>query len=84
MMDLIIMTILLSIGMSIYLYIFTRKKYFCIFLAIFGTSAAIPLFFHLKYNFGHAWTIWIVSFIVLILAISIKYPEKMKKWEKDF
>jgi len=78
------MTIGLSIGMSIYLYLFTRQKYFCWFFAIFGSSASIPLFSHLKYNFGNAWLVWIICFVVLMFYLGKKYSEKMKKWEEDF
>jgi len=84
MKDLIIMTIALSIGMSIFLYILLRNKVFCVFLALFGTSAAIPLFFHLKYNFGYAWLIWIISILIIIFYLGKKYPQKMKEWEKHF
>ncbi len=78
------MTIALSIGASIWLYIFTRNKVFCIFSALFGISAAIPLFFHLKYNFGYAWLIWIISIPIIIFYLGKKYPKKMKEWEKQF
>ena len=82
--SLIIMTIALSIGMSIWLYLFMRDKVFSIFLAIFGTSAAIPLFFHLQLNFGYAWLIWIALVVLIILYLGKKYPHKMKEWEKHF
>ena len=84
MKDLIIMTIALSIGMGIYLYFFTRDKVFCVFLALFGTSAAIPLFFHLQFNFGYAWLIWIILVVLIIFYLGKKYPEKMREWEKHF
>lgn len=78
------MTIALSVGMGIFLNIFTRDKVFCVFLALFGTSAAIPLFFHPKYNFGYAWLIWIISILIIIFYLGKKYPKKMKEWEKHF
>ncbi len=84
MKDLIIMTIALSIGMGIYLYIFTRDKVFCVWLALSGISATIPLFFHLKYNFGYAWLIWIIFYGIIIVYLGKKYPNKMKEWEKHF
>lgn len=84
MKGLIIMTIGLSLGMSGFIYIFTRDKVFCVFVALFGTSAAIPLFFHLKYDFGYAWLIWIISIGIIIFYLGKKYPEKMKEWEKHF
>ena len=84
MYGLIIMTVGLSIGMSIFLYLSTRSKPFCVFLALFGTSAAIPLFFHLQFDFGWAWLIWIVCVLVIIIYLGKKYPGKMKEWEKHF
>jgi hypothetical protein len=84
MKDLILMTIFLPIGIAVYLYIFTRQKYFAFFVAVSGSSAAIPLFFFLRYDFGQAWYIWIILIIAIIFYLGKKYPEKMKEWEKEF
>lgn len=82
--DLVIMTIGLSIFASVWLYIFMRSKVFSVFVAIFGTSAAIPLYFHLEYDLGFAWLIWIISVVAIIFYLGKKYPKKMKEWEKHF
>ncbi len=79
MVSLIIMIIALSIGMGAYLYIFTRDKVFCISFVIFGSSAIIPLFFHLRYDFGYAWLIWILCYVILVVYLGKKYPKKMKE-----
>ena len=82
--DLIIMTPALSIGVALLLWVTTRDLVVAVFLAAFGTSATIPLFFHLKYDFGFAWLIWIICVIAAIFYLGKKYPDKMKKWEKHF
>jgi hypothetical protein len=84
MTSLIIMTIALSIGISVMLYIFNRNKVESVFVAIFGISAAIPIFFHFQYDFGYAWLIWIISLLVIISFLFKKYPKKMKEWGKHF
>ena len=84
MRGLIIMTIALSNGMAIWLYIFTRAKAFCVLVALFGSSAAIPVFLHSRCGFGYAWLIWIIAVAAVIFYLGKKYPDKMKEWEKQF
>lgn len=82
MFSLILMTIFLPIILAGWLYIFNRNKVVCLWFAISGSSAAIQLFFFLKYSFGYAWWIWIISYVALLFYLGRKYPEKMKKLDQ--
>ena len=84
MKDLILVTIGLAAFLGILFYILHRDKVFSLFTVIFAASAAIPLLFHLKYDFGWAWLIWIIVIVAIIFYLGKRYPEKMKEVDRYF
>ena len=84
MKDLILMTIGLAVFLGILSYILHRDRVFSLFEVAFVASAAIPLFVHLRYDFGWAWLIWIVVIVAIIFYLGKRYPEKMKEVDRYF